>query len=210
MPARRFTFADVDGHRHVTAAALVPARRGWNGAMPAPAWAGNEWVGWVPLDALPARDAVDPIARLVRGDPERVEALLKKIATAKALTDQRALIVDALAAAVREETPRAVVFAHPLAITAAARRRFNIGPLAPEESAGPTVALRFDAADWDRSEVMNAPGQSESADSPYFANLAPRWAAGERVPLPFSEAAVRASTASTLTLTPAELGIKRN
>jgi len=96
-----------------------------------------------------------------------------------------------------------VLFAHPLSVGAAGRRRFNIGPLAPADGAGPAFSLSSDPGDWDRSSAMNAPGQSGSASSPHFADLAQRWAAGERITLPFTEAAVQASAESTLTLTPA-------
>ena len=215
MPARRLTYADADGHRGFQVAALVPVRRGWDGALPAPAWSGaNQWVGWQTPDDLPHAFDVpaaargnepvgDAIGRLARSHPDRVNRLLEKIAGTPSLTVQRALVVDALAEAMRDATaPRAVLFEHPLAISAASRRRFNIGPLARPDGAPAIVALSFDVADWDRSAAMNAPGQSGSAVSPYFANLAQRWAAGERVPFPFSEAAVQANAASTLTLTP--------
>jgi penicillin amidase len=221
MPARRFTYADVDGHRGVQAAALIPVRRGWDGALPVPAWTGaHEWTGWRALDAFP--HALDPrggaaaalrpqdttaaaILRLSRVHPDRADALLRKIEAAGTLTVQRALIVDAVAEAARESAAptRPVVFAHPLAISPAARRRFNIGPLTPAESAGPRVGLSMDPSGWDKSAVMNAPGQSGSPASRFFANLAQRWAAGERVTLAFSEAAVQASAESTLTLMPA-------
>jgi acyl-homoserine lactone acylase PvdQ len=218
MPARRFSYADVEGHRGFQVAALAPVRRGWDGALPAPAWSGaNDWNGWHPLDALPhafdVRVAATPrqqeetaaaIARLARANPDRADALLRKIAESGSATVQRALVVDALAEAMREsETPRAVLFAHPLAISGPARRRFNIGPIAPPAAAGPPFALLLDSSDWDRATAMNAPGQSGSPGSPYFANLAQRWAAGDRIPLAFSEAAVQASAEATLTLIPA-------
>jgi penicillin G amidase len=216
MPARRFSYADVDGHRGFHVAALVPGRRGWNGTLPAPAWSGaNEWNGWRALDALPhaldSRGAAPrpqdetaaAIARLARVHPERTDALLRKIEEADSLTVQRALVVDALAETMREaDVRRAVLFAHPLAISGAARRRFNISPIAPKERPGPPFALSLDPSDWDRSTAINAPGQSGSPASPYFANLAQRWAAGDLIPFAFSEAAVQASAASTLTLLP--------
>jgi penicillin amidase len=218
MPARRFTYADVDGRRGVQAAALMPVRRGWDGALPAPAWTGaHQWTGWRALDALPhaldsrgaaaSRPRDTPAAailRLARAHPDRADALLRKIEAAGSLTVQRALIVDAVAAAARQSAAptRPVVFAHPLAISPAARRRFNIGPVTPAESAGPQVGLSMDPSGWDKSAVMNAPGQSGSPGSPFFADLAQLWAAGERVALAFSEAAVQSSAASTLTLTP--------
>jgi len=217
MPARRFSYADTHGRRGFQAAALIPARRGWDGALPAPAWNGaHEWRGWRALDTLPhaidqrddnlrpATNAAAEIAALARAHPDRVDALLRTIATADSLAVQRAVIVDALAESMREaDARRPILFAHPLAVGPAGRRRFNVGPFGPKDGAGPAFSMFSDPADWDRSSAMNAPGQSGSPASPRFADLAQRWAAGERVTLPFTEAAVQASAESTLTLMPA-------
>lgn len=95
----------------------------------------------------------------------------------------------------------AVVFAHPLAITDAARRRFLIGPLAPQGDPR-RFRVAFDPGAWDRSRAMNAPGQSGSPESPHFSDLAKLWASGGEVTLVFSDAVVQANTESTLTLVP--------
>jgi penicillin G amidase len=94
-----------------------------------------------------------------------------------------------------------VLFAHPLAITSAARARFDVGPLARPER-DQQLRAHFVARDWDRSRAVNAPGQSESPDSPHFADMAALWSAGDTAPLVFSDAAVDANTASVLTLVP--------
>jgi len=110
-----------------------------------------------------------------------------------------------------------VLFAHPLAVTDAARRHFNVGPFAIGGYAG-TVMATFgrglaadngpsfreilDVGDWDRSVVTNAPGQVESAASPHFADLTRGWDAGEYFPLVFSDEAVKANAEATLTLLP--------
>jgi penicillin amidase len=111
----------------------------------------------------------------------------------------------------------AALFEHPLGITTAARERFNVGPFESagqpemtmsnwrsrvEQNTGTPFKAIFLAGDWDRSVVTNAPGQSGSPASPHFADLAKSWAAGEYVPLPFSDAAVQASTETTLMLVP--------
>ena len=101
-----------------------------------------------------------------------------------------------------ESPPTAqAVFVHPLAISAAARQRFNVGPVdrARDDS---TVQMSFDTKDWDRSRAVTAPGQSESPSSSHFADLAKRWTTGDAVPLVFSDAAVAANTEATLTLVP--------
>jgi acyl-homoserine lactone acylase PvdQ len=92
-----------------------------------------------------------------------------------------------------------VTFAHPLAVTDAARARFNIGPLSPPRELA-AFDIIFDVADWDRTRAMNAPGQSESPGSAHFADFAKLWATGSTSELPFSQKDVDASAETTLTL----------
>ena len=111
----------------------------------------------------------------------------------------------------------AATFAHPLGITDRARRRFNVGPLAvpgyaetvfsmpvagPERSVGASFRVIIDLGDSDRSVATNPPGQSGSPGSAHFRDLAPLWAAGEYIPLPFGDRAVQDNAESTLTLVP--------
>ena len=106
------------------------------------------------------------------------------------------------------------LFRHPLAVTGAARARFNVGPFERpgyadtvmstggadvEQSSGASFSAVFDLGDWDRSVATNAPGQSGSPASPHFADLAKLWAAGEYFPLLFSDAR-RWSAAADATL----------
>jgi len=93
-------------------------------------------------------------------------------------------------------------FPHVLAITDAARRRFNVGPVRrPRDGASPVGAV-FDTRNWDRSRAINAPGQAGSPPSDHYRDLAAGWTRGERVLLTFSDAAVQANAAETLTLVP--------
>jgi acyl-homoserine lactone acylase PvdQ len=211
MPARRFTFAIADGRQESQIAAAVPVRRGWNGAFPVPGWTGTyEWSGWTtPAPAPPPKAAAPILLASVRRRADRADALLQRLAAAASapdsLTAQRAAIVDALAEALRERMPSAgepVLFAHPLGITTAARGRFNVAAAARIGAAAETFAIRADPADWDRSTAINAPGQSGWADSANFADLAKLWSQGQSFPLAFSESAVQAHAAATLTLTP--------
>jgi acyl-homoserine lactone acylase PvdQ len=204
-PARRVTFADIDGHRGSEIAALAPVRRGWTGRLPAPGWTGaNEWIGW----RRPATaDAASPIALLARLHPDRADALVRDLQAAAsardAATAQRALIVNAVADALKGAVPGgAAIFTHPLAISGAARRRFNIGPVRPAAADAHAFAVTFDTADWDRSTAMNAPGQSESPASAHYGDLVPPWRDGKPIALVFSDRAVGASTEATLTLVP--------
>ena len=224
MPARRITYADAAGGRGIQVAALVPVRRGWSGALPVPGWTGAmEWGGWRTLDELPhglpaARAApatpstliaAQMIVDAVRQHPDRGDALLQKFAavgvSADGLTAQRAAFVELLADTLRERLlppGGPVLFAHPLGVTDAARRRFNLTARAPAGPAADPLAMTFSAADWDRSMAISAPGQSGSPESAHFADLLKRWTDGERFPLLFTDHAVQANTEATLTLTP--------
>ena len=109
-----------------------------------------------------------------------------------------------------------LTFRHPLAITQAARRRFNIGPFeqpgyagtllstfpATDVSGGASFRQIIDLAAWDRSVATNAPGQSGAPGTSHFADLAKPWAAGEYFPLAFTDTAVQANTEAVLTLQP--------
>jgi penicillin amidase len=147
---------------------------GFQDAALVPVRRAGEWVGWRTIDDLP--HAFNP-----RGGSVKSEDAASASTTAGS---------DAL-------------FAHPAAVTAAARQRFNIGPLGrPADDDSPVRAV-LDAKDWDRSRAMNAPGQSESPESPHFSDLATLWSSGELFPLVFSQAAVDSHAVATLTLNPA-------
>ena len=132
---------------------------------------GGEWVGWRTVDDLP--HAFNP-----RGN---------------SITTQDATRIGG-------QVSGDAVFAHPLAVTAATRQRFNIGPLGRPTDDDSPLRMMLDATDWDRSRAMNAPGQSESPASPHFADLAKVWSSGELVPLVFTDAAIQSNSVSTLTL----------
>jgi penicillin amidase len=214
MPARSIAYVDADRRASLTVS-FVPGRRGWNGAMPVPGWTGTmEWKNWVvasppPIAASGKGAATQILLDSLRARPDRGDALLQKMAAASSLPDsltvQRAALVDALADALHERTPPAsgaVVFAHPLAVTDAARRRFNVLAPAPAGAARDPLAMTVDAADWDRSTAINAPGQSGSPESRHFADLAALWSEGKTFTLAFTERAVRAHADVTLMLTP--------
>jgi penicillin amidase len=127
--------------------------------------------------------------------------------------------VDAMRGGASAGALAPVIFWHPLGVTERARARFNVGPIAahgyastvqsiarlgPERTVGPAFRAVFDLADWDRSVAISAPGQSSLPASPHYRDQARLWAAGEYVPLAFSDAAVAASAAETLILTPVQ------
>jgi hypothetical protein len=148
----------------------------------------------------PSPSATSSIIQLARAHPDRADALLRELASSS-LTRQRAILVNALADALREPATAPVLFAHVLAIGPNARYRFNIGPLPPRGDT-PPFGMTLDEADWDRSTAINAPGQSGSAGSAHFADLARLWSAGASMQMVFSDRAVNASAESTLTLIP--------
>jgi len=103
-------------------------------------------------------------------------------------------------------SPRAdaglVLFAHVLGITDAARRRFDVGPLAAPGGDDSPVHGSLDPKQWDRSRAMVAPGESASPGSPHVRDLAQLWSDGRDIPLPFTDAEVASNAASTLMLVP--------
>jgi acyl-homoserine lactone acylase PvdQ len=149
------------------------------------------------------------ILEVARLHADRADALLQKLAAAMSSPDsleaQRAAIVDALAEALRDRLlppGEPVLFTHPLGVTDAARRRFNVTARARAGAAAEPFAMIFNPTDWDRSMAISAPGQSGSPESAHFADLAKLWSDGEYFPLAFTERAVQANTEATLTLTP--------
>ena len=155
---------------------------GFQDAALVPVRRAGEWAGWRTIDDLP--HAFNP-----RSGSVMAEDAAPSSATASPVIPVIPVIDDAL-------------FAHPAAVTAAARQRFNIGPLRRQADDDSPVRAVLDPKDWDRSRAMNAPGQSESPDSPHFSDLAKLWSAGELFPLVFGRAAVDSQTASMLILRP--------
>jgi penicillin amidase len=60
----------------------------------------------------------------------------------------------------------------------------------------------FDVSDWDRSLVVNVPGQSGQPGSKYYGNLLQEWADNKYFNLAFSKGAVEKAAAHRLKLTP--------
>jgi penicillin amidase len=68
---------------------------------------------------------------------------------------------------------------------------------------GASVRLVVDVGDWDKSVWINAPGQSGDPQSPHYRDLAPLWAKGDYVPMPYSEDAVAKVIERRILLDPA-------
>jgi penicillin amidase len=109
------------------------------------------------------------------------------------------------------------VFEHPLATTDARRSVLNVGAPAPRGGDATTVnntgsgarqlhgaSFRavMDVGAWDRSTMINVPGQSGQPGSRHYGDLLPLWAAGSYHPLLFSRGAVEQNAAARLVLRP--------
>jgi penicillin amidase len=166
----------------------------------------------------------DLVEEYVRRSAQVAVAALVRPSTAwfdrDAVRSRDALLVAALteavdASAIAEDDE--LTFVHVLGISERTRGHFNVGPFpvsgypdtvlsfstpAFGPAIGPSFRAVMDAGDWDRSVAVNAPGQSEAAASPHAADLSALWAADDYFPLAFSEPAIKAATASVLTLVP--------
>jgi penicillin amidase len=60
----------------------------------------------------------------------------------------------------------------------------------------------IDVGDWDKSVMLNLPGQANNPKSPHYRDQYAPWIRGEMQPMPFSRAAVDAAAVSRVTLTP--------
>lgn len=67
---------------------------------------------------------------------------------------------------------------------------------------GASFRIVLDTADWDRSLMINVPGQSGQPGSPHYGDLLPLWARGEYHPMPFTRGAVERHAAHRLWLRP--------
>ena len=69
---------------------------------------------------------------------------------------------------------------------------------------GASFRMVLDVGDWDRSLAINAPGQAGNPASRHYDDLTPLWAAGDCVPLLFSDEAVEAATVARIHLLPSD------
>lgn len=150
-----------------------------------------------------------------------------------AAKDRDALLIEALAAAVKELKQKfgndmsqwawgsvhSATFQHPLAVNAQMASLLNVGPISRDgygltplstggkgfsQTVGATFREVIDVSDWDRSVATSAPGQSGQPGSPHFRDLAKLWGDEHYFPLPYSDSAVSANAEATLLLIPEE------
>lgn len=150
-----------------------------------------------------------------------------------AAKDRDALLIEALAAAVKELKQKcgndmsqwawgsvhSATFQHPLAVNPQMASLLNVGPISRDgygltplstggkgfsQTVGATFREVIDVGDWDRSVATSAPGQSGQPGSPHFRDLAKLWGDERYFPLPYSDSAVSANAEATLLLVPEE------
>ena len=71
-----------------------------------------------------------------------------------------------------------------------------------EQISGASYRQILDLNNWDRSWVINTPGQSGQPGSPHYSDLLPLWDAGRYFPLLYSRKAVEGETTDRLVLEP--------
>jgi len=71
-----------------------------------------------------------------------------------------------------------------------------------EQLYGASYREIVDLSDWDRSRVINTPGQSGQPGSPHYSDLLPLWDGGRYFPLLYSRKAVEGETTDRLMLEP--------
>lgn len=171
----------------------------------------------VPERARSLIPAIEPpqLLRVAADRPELIDA---------ALADGWAKATELLGrdpAAWRWDTLHRVRIAHPLARIPAIAAAFPPIEVGGSGGDGFTVMARWlgdgpnwrvgggasylqviDVGDWDRSVMLNLPGQSNDPRSPHRADQAAPWAVGRMLPMPFSRAAVDQAAAVTTRLLP--------
>jgi penicillin amidase len=109
------------------------------------------------------------------------------------------------------------VFEHALATTAERRGVLNLADVprggdattvnatagGERQTNGASFREIIDVSDWDRSVMINVPGNSAQPLSPHYGDLLPLWADGRYHPMLFSRAAVTRHTTARLVLRPA-------
>jgi penicillin amidase len=65
-----------------------------------------------------------------------------------------------------------------------------------------SARIVVDFGDWDKSQWINAPGQSGDPRSPHYGDLAPLWAKGEYFPMRYSDEAVEEAIEHRIVLSP--------
>ena len=109
-----------------------------------------------------------------------------------------------------QEKYKHIYFEHPLAnlVGPALKAKLNIGPLprggngqtpgstggADNQLSGASFRILMDTDDWDKTLIINTPGQSGNSNSPFYRNLFPTWANDSYFPSYYSRALIEKTT----------------
>lgn len=175
-------------------------------------------VAYLPADRpfAPERAPLDTVlARLARPSAADLDVLVGP-SLDRAMADARQQMGDSPGDWAWGRIHRAR-FDHPLAATDEQRAVMDLGDVArggdlttinntgagPRQQHGASFRQVIDTGDWDRSTMINVPGQSGQPGSPHYGDLLRPWALGRYHPMAFSRATVDRHAASRLVLVPA-------
>jgi penicillin amidase len=110
-----------------------------------------------------------------------------------------------------QEKYKHIYFEHPLAnlVSPALKAKLNIGPLprggygqtpgstggADNQVSGASFRILMDTRDWDKTLIINTPGQSGDSNSPFYRNLFSTWANDSYFPSYYSRALIEQNLA---------------
>jgi penicillin amidase len=203
----------VDGHRRIARDVFT----GWDATIAAESSAAALYQVWlaelqVALRPLAFSASVLPHAPAMLTVPQVVE-VVRKGGAALPLLDGMPLrrAIDAARAAMGPDPSdwswgqlHQAHFRHMLSGVGSVGGAFDLVPVARGGDAttvnntghgrlqvhGASFRLVLDTADWDRSMMINVPGQSGQPGSAHYGDLLPLWARGEYHPMPFTRRAV--------------------
>ena len=213
-PGKRYTLDDHARWQHdaysLRAAADVPRFRGWSGSDPDVEFARAEIARWDATYARDSRAAALYEAWRSRGgrgrgqepgqqsEPSREEVETRLRAAVEALTKSQ----GADRSQWRWGRMHTRSFSHPFVPAFNLRTVERSGGAGTVAADGASYREIFDVANWDRSLVINTPGQSGQPGSRFYGNLLQDWAANKYFTLAFSKSAVDQAAAHRLRLEP--------
>ena len=123
-----------------------------------------------------------------------------------------------------QEKYKHIYFEHPLAnlVSPALKAKLNIGPLprggngqtpgstggADNQVSGASFRILMDTRDWDKTLIINTPGQSGDINSPFYCNLFSTWANDSYFPSYYSRALIEKTTVEKWVIKPEKTALK--
>mgnify|MGYP003336573587 FL=1 len=117
-----------------------------------------------------------------------------------------------------QEKYKHIYFEHPLAnlVSPALKSKLNIGPLprggngqtpgstgsADNQVSGASFRILMDTRNWDKTLIINTPGQSGDSNSPFYQNLFTTWANDSYFPSYYSKQLIEQNLAEKWILKP--------